>query len=155
MFNLTPKGPVITLCTFCFNIKKLETFSQDCISVILMDLGINRIYCRIQHELTGFYNWAEVCLLRGMNWLLNIIQVIFERNKEGASLVYSTKFVTDSYRRLVEWYLQGSTEVLGEKLYLPRHLQQIPSGPEWDWIFASALKWQLIRVWRVLPAACR
>jgi len=56
MFNLTPRGPVITLCTVCFNVQKLENFPQDCIYVILMDLGANRIYCLIQHELTGLYN---------------------------------------------------------------------------------------------------
>jgi hypothetical protein len=68
MFNLTPRGPVIALYTIRFNIQKSEFFLKIvCISVILMDLGANRIYCRIHRKLTGLYNWIEVCLLRGMN----------------------------------------------------------------------------------------
>ena len=37
--------------------------------VFCVDLRTNSDYFPIQHQLTGFYNRDEVCLLRGTDWI--------------------------------------------------------------------------------------
>ena len=48
-----------------------------------VDLRTNSDYCSIQHKLVGFYNRDGECLLRGTDWVLNIIDwLVFITEKE-------------------------------------------------------------------------
>ena len=42
-----------------------------------MNRGANDDYSPIKHRLVGFYNRGGVCLLRGMNWILNKTEINF------------------------------------------------------------------------------
>ena len=45
------------------------TFCPHCIYVFCIYLRRNSELCHLQHELIGFYNGDEKCLLRGTNWV--------------------------------------------------------------------------------------
>ena len=44
--------------------------------LILYGSQTNRDYFLTQHKLIGFYNWGEVCLLRGTAWISNYNSVL-------------------------------------------------------------------------------
>ena len=52
-----------------FNIQQFYVLPTHCIYVFCVDLRTNSDYVPIQHQLSGFYNRDEVCLLRGTNWV--------------------------------------------------------------------------------------
>ena len=52
-----------------FNIQQLYVLPT--LYVRALYLSENSDLCHLQHELIGFYNRDEKCLLRGMNWSLN------------------------------------------------------------------------------------
>ena len=70
MKEWTLESPVVTICTTRFNIHKFYVLPTQFIYVFCVDLRTNSDYFPIQHELTGFYNRDEVCLLRGTDWVL-------------------------------------------------------------------------------------
>jgi len=72
---------VVTICTTRFNIHKFYVLSTQCFYVFRMDLRTNSYYFRTQHWLPGFYNRDGVCLLRGTNWILNILKVHFRKSR--------------------------------------------------------------------------
>ena len=47
------------------------TFFPHCIYVFCIYLRTNSDLCHLQHEMIGFYNREEKCLLRGTNWVFN------------------------------------------------------------------------------------
>ena len=77
--------PVVTICTaqwslyvphsghymyHQFNINQFYVLPTLCIYVFCVDLRTNNVYFTVQHWLVGFYNWDEVCLLRGTFYVL-------------------------------------------------------------------------------------
>ena len=63
-FRIQPTGYVMHQQTFnnC-------TFCTHCICVFCIYLRTNSDLRHLQHELIGFYNRDEKCLLRGTNWV--------------------------------------------------------------------------------------
>jgi hypothetical protein len=53
-----------------FNIQQFYVLPTQSIYVFCVDLRTNSDYFPIQHQLTGFYNGARECLLRGTDWIL-------------------------------------------------------------------------------------
>jgi hypothetical protein len=52
-----------------FNIQQFHVPPTRRSYVFCVDLRTNSDYFPIQHQLTGFYNREEVCLLRGTDWV--------------------------------------------------------------------------------------
>ena len=48
-----------------FNIQQFHVLPTQCISLFYMDLRTNSNYLPLYHSVTGFYNWEEMCFLRG------------------------------------------------------------------------------------------
>ena len=60
---------MVNIYTTGFNIQQFYVLPTHCIYVFYVDLRTNSDYFPIQHQLTGFYNWDGVCLLRGTDWV--------------------------------------------------------------------------------------
>jgi len=59
------QSTVVTLFITNFNVKKFYILPTQYFHMFSIDLRKKSDYSRMQHELTGLYNWQKGCLLRG------------------------------------------------------------------------------------------
>jgi hypothetical protein len=65
---LTFESLLVTWCINNYNIQNC-TLSPHCIYLFCIYLRTNSDLCHLHHNLIGFYNRDEKCLLRGTNWV--------------------------------------------------------------------------------------
>ena len=59
--------PTVYACTNSLTFNNCR-FCPHCIYMFCIYLRTNSDLCHLQHQLIGFYNRDEKCLLRGTNW---------------------------------------------------------------------------------------
>jgi hypothetical protein len=63
------------MCTTCLTLSNSTFCPHSVFMCCCVDLRTNSDYFPIQHQVTGLYNRDGMCLLRGTDWVINIIQV--------------------------------------------------------------------------------